>query len=681
MPKKGVKAAASMNGIWTRFVNFTETADDIKNLHPHIYESWCRSRSMNVDPWKPKELILAGKDIERRLKKNRMLLSAAAYYMSNLSSFLEGEQFSVVITDAEGIVLEVAGGTGRGMVQSKLQTYTQIGANRSESYVGTNTNGTCMVLDKPLLICGEEHYIKAHHIFSSSAAPLHHNGEIIGSLGMVWPKNAPHRHTFGMIVAAADGIEKEFQLRRAYDEIQRTNSQLTSILQSIDSGIIMIDNGGIIIQHNTQVCKILNLSTGSLSGKKLSDYLNIDGLETPLPHIEGNLQSRDVSVNLENARSVILLLTTRTINNARGIRTGTVLTFDVPKHVNRLVNQRSGFAARYTFDSIIGESVKTLQAKEMGKLASRRDSTVLILGESGTGKELYAQAIHNASERAAHPFIAINCGSLPSELVESELFGYVGGAFTGAAKEGQPGKFELADKGTVFLDEIGDMPLSLQTSLLRVLQSREITRIGGRKTIPVDVRIIAATNRDLEGKIRNNTFRSDLYYRLNVFPITLPALRERREDVRILVDHYIKTYKVDGITVDYVDDEALKILEQYDWPGNVRELQNIIERATNLARRNYISIEQLPAELMSTKILPGSSYSEIQAAIGEPGQPYRGYMRQAKETEREMLTTALTRTNGNISKAAQLLGISRQGAYNKIKEHAIDVSSFRLAFR
>jgi Transcriptional regulator containing PAS, AAA-type ATPase, and DNA-binding domains len=220
-----------------------------------------------------------------------------------------------------------------------------------------------------------------------------------------------------MIVAAADGIEKEFQLRKAYDEIQRTNSQLTSILQSIASGIIMIDNAGNVIQHNTHVCKILNLPTGALPGKKLSDCLRIDGLETPLPRIDGNFQSREVNVNLENSRSITLLLTTRAINNARGIRTGTVLTFDVPKHVNRLVNQRSGFAARYTFDSIIGESIKTLQAKEMGMVASRRDSTVLILGESGTGKELYAQAIHNASERAAYPFIAINCGSLPSELV------------------------------------------------------------------------------------------------------------------------------------------------------------------------------------------------------------------------------------------------------------------------
>ncbi len=263
------------------------------------------------------------------------------------------------------------------------------------------------------------------------------------------------------------------------------------------------------------------------------------------------------------------------------------------------------------------------------------------------------------------------------------MFGYVGGAFTGATKEGQPGKFELADKGTVFLDEIGDMPLSLQTSLLRVLQSREITRIGGKKTIPVDVRIIAATNRDLEVKIRNNTFRSDLYYRLNVFPITLPPLRERREDIRILVDHYIKTYKVDGIAVDYVEDDALKMLEQYDWPGNVRELQNVIERATNLAQRNCITIEQLPVELMSTKILPGPSYSEkeIRATFAASVQPYRGYMRQVKETEKKMLATALARTNGNISKAAQLLGISRQGVYYKIKEYALDVSSFRLLFQ
>ncbi len=432
--------------IWGRFINNRETREDIARLDPLVHRSWVRSRQQGVDPRRAKEKILKGLPLERCLNENRFFISIARSYMKKLSSFLEGERFSVVIADAKGIILEDMGGTSESMSENKLKTHMRVGASRDEAYVGTNATGTCMLLDKPMQIRGAEHYLEGHHIFTGSSAPIHdQSGRVIGCLTLVGPPEAHDKHTLGMVVAAADGIEKELWLRGAYN-------QLSSTLQSIASGIVMVDNEGIIIQNNDHACEILELPIQSLAGRRLSTIMRTDAEDTDLHLIEHNFHNREVSVTNAKNKNISLSVTACAVPDVNGIRSGTVLTFEFTRHVNRVVSQRSGFTARYTFDSILGESSKIGVARRAGHVAARRDSTVLILGESGTGKELFAQAIHNASKRASGPFIAINCGSLPKDLIESELFGYVGGAFSGASKEGQPGKFELADKGTIFLD-------------------------------------------------------------------------------------------------------------------------------------------------------------------------------------------------------------------------------------
>ena len=247
------------------------------------------------------------------------------------------------------------------------------------------------------------------------------------------------------------------------------------------------------------------------------------------------LQTVDTELEIQNIKYSV---TTANYNNKFDQSIGYVISFREMKRIHKMVNKYSGFKATYTIDNIIGQSSQISYVKNLCLKASKSNSNVLILGESGTGKELVAQSIHNASSRRNEPFIAINCGALPKGLIESELFGYEGGSFTGANREGKPGKFELADGGTIFLDEIGDMPLDIQVSLLRVLQNKEIVRIGGNKPKSIDIRIIAATNKDLFKSIHDNTFREDLYYRLNVLTISVPPLRERKSDIKVLEQYF-----------------------------------------------------------------------------------------------------------------------------------------------
>lgn len=317
----------------------------------------------------------------------------------------------------------------------------------------------------------------------------------------------------------------------------------------------------------------------------------------------------------------------------------------------------------YTIDSIIGQSPKIMEIKDLTLKAGRTNSTVLIRGESGTGKELFAHAIHNASQRAMGSFIKVNCAALPENLLESELFGYNEGAFTGAKKGGKLGKFELAQGGTIFLDEIGDMPLSMQVKILRVLQEREIEKIGSSKTISVDVRIVAATNQNLEELIKMGKFREDLFYRLNVVSLKIPPLRERRADIPALVEYLlIKLSRVLGCSKKKIDSEALyTLVNGHSWPGNIRELENIIERALNIIGDNdVLSRFHLPLELFTKDIKKNNNANQIIP------------LKQAiEETEYIQFKKALIITRGDCLKAANLLGIGKSTFYERMKKYNI----------
>jgi two-component system nitrogen regulation response regulator GlnG len=323
-------------------------------------------------------------------------------------------------------------------------------------------------------------------------------------------------------------------------------------------------------------------------------------------------------------------------------------------------------------EGIVGKSEAMQQVFKLIGQVSQSDATVLITGESGTGKELVARAIYHHSARAGRPFLAINCAAIPEQLLESELFGHEKGAFTGAG-ERRIGKFEQCDKGTIFLDEIGDMPLATQTKILRVLQNGEFQRVGGNQTITVDVRVIAATNKDPERQVAEKKFREDLYYRLNVVRIHLPPLRERREDIPVLVDYFLqKSSKVKSIAAD-----ALAVLARHSWPGNVRELENAIQRAIVVARGDRILAEDLPAEVREPRPV-GLPKEQVADTVGAAVATLFALAKQDPQfkvilaVERELIIRALAETGGNQVQAARLLGITRATLRKRIEKFGIE---------
>jgi transcriptional regulator with PAS, ATPase and Fis domain len=322
------------------------------------------------------------------------------------------------------------------------------------------------------------------------------------------------------------------------------------------------------------------------------------------------------------------------------------------------------YSNRYALDQVVGQSPAMQEAKQVATQAAESDLAVLITGETGTGKEVFAHAIHQMSAREGKPFVKVNCAAIPQDLFESELFGYEAGAFTGASQKGKPGKFELADGGTIFLDEVGDLPLPLQVKLLRVIQEQEVERLGGTRTLKLDFRVVAATNRDLKEMMQKHAYRQDLYYRLNIFRLRTPALREIPEDIPRIAYHILSSLRQEERTkVNRISPAAMERMAVYNWPGNVRELRNVIERAAAVARRGAIGQEHLPVDLL-----------EGTAATAETGQglrplPLREEMAMA---ERRVIEKALSFTGGNRTQAARLLGIHRTGLHQKLRAHGLN---------
>jgi DNA-binding NtrC family response regulator len=328
--------------------------------------------------------------------------------------------------------------------------------------------------------------------------------------------------------------------------------------------------------------------------------------------------------------------------------------------VSENVELRRQLEGRYHFHEIVSGSAEMEEVINTAGRAARSKATVLVRGESGTGKELIARAIHYTSPRKDNTFVAVNCAALSENLLESELFGHEKGAFTGADRQ-RVGRFEQADGGTLFIDEVGDIPLSTQVKLLRVLQEREFERVGGNKTIKVDVRVIAATSKDLEEMVENDEFREDLFYRLNVISIRIPPLRERRSDISPLISHFISRYAVENDKeIEGVSKEAMDVLMKYDYPGNVRELENAIERSVVMARGTLITAEDLPVHIRSTRGESESSYSNIEGKF---------LPEMVENLERHLIADALEESDGNQSKAAELLGISERNLRYKLKKY------------
>ena len=657
---------------WGKFIN--NEPYDYSFIRPEIYESWVRSRSYLVDPYNSKTALLPPDDLQKRMEDNKFLIEITRPYMEKLYSIVKGSGFYLLLADKDGYILDLIGDQDiieRGRSYSKLV----VGANRSEQYAGTNAIGTGLFLKKPIQMWGEEHYVKPHKGYSCSSAPIFDTeGRLLGCLNITGRAHAIHLHTLGMVISAVDGISNQLRLMTAYMELEKVSNQRNRIIETMASGLVLLNSEYEIIQVNSKFLTMLNLRNRSVIGKSLFEFIRFDESDadnTSLLDNEVYNKEIDVYPVDSSAPPMKFNMSLNFLYDSHGLQEGMVLRFNETKRINRLVNRISGFKPNYTFDSIIGSSNTTKKMIYECKRAASSSSNILILGESGTGKELVAQAIHSASKYSTGPFVAINCGALPKGLVESELFGYERGAFTGANKDGHPGKFELADGGTLFLDEIGEMPLDVQVTLLRVLETREVVRIGGKCPKPIDVCIMASTNSAQREAVKDKTFRDDLYYRLNVLSIRIPPLRERGDDILELTDYFIKGFSSSkGITYS-VDPRVYDILTRYTWPGNIRELENTIERAVNITDNNMILPEHLP-----THILQSTGISDIKKETVVERESVPSVL-NLESAEYNLVVSSLEKCQGNVKKAAEMLGISRRTMYRKMQKYNIDYNTFR----
>ncbi|WP_462409773.1 sigma-54 interaction domain-containing protein [Neobacillus sp. Marseille-QA0830] len=445
-------------------------------------------------------------------------------------------------------------------------------------------------------------------------------------------------------------LEERFRMNRVFLQ----NRPMKEITETVDMGCLSIDRYGTIAFINEVGSEILGVKTDAIVGKPLADVVDVSVFSLSVLETGEPMMKKQVKMKINKGQFFFILSATPLFDNLNE-PVGVIYHFkDIRKDVEIVEPGKSFFH----FDDIVYECKQMDLLVEVEKKAARTDSNILIEGESGTGKELIAQSIHNFSERAKKPFIVIDCSAIPRNLVESELFGYAEGAFTGSRKGGRMGKFERANGGTVFLDEIGELPLEIQSKLLRVLQSRTVTRIGSHESIPVDIRIIAATNRNLAGEVLQGNFRQDLYYRLNVMNLTVPSLRERLDDLPVLVNHLLtKTSKREKRERPQISSEVIEAFTHYSWPGNIRELENTIERAVILAF-DEIHLEHLPERLLAHKKFARKENDELAFS-----------MKTKKMMEQQLIIKTLDELNGNKTKAARKLGISRSTLYDKLYQY------------
>lgn len=609
--------------------------------------------------------ILSREEIAKINQLNSTLIRVATPLMKDLYDFLAGTGYILVLTDREGCILNIIGDKEPVLAARELDMV--VGAYMDEKSIGTNAMGTAISENAPAQISATEHFITAYHRWTCSAAPIHDGeGAIIGTLNFTGESSSVHPHTLGIVVAAVRSVEFQLWNERVQNQLLEAGRYNTAITNSISHGILAVNGEGTINSVNRAACAILGLSAEELLNSSIEDLLEgwgsiRDGLE------EGTaFEDHEVSISVKGKRNKYLF-SAFVIPDAEGALSGVVLTIKEIQKIINLVNRFSGMQARYTLEDIIGKSPEMRRILADAERVSDSPATILIEGESGTGKEVLAQAIHNRSSRRSGPFVAINCGAIHRSLIESELFGYDEGSFTGAKKGGQPGKFELASGGTLFLDEIGEMPLEMQVNLLRVLQEGYITRVGGNKMVPVDVRIIAATNRDLKCEIGRGNFRQDLYYRIGVIPIRIPPLRDRKEDIALLADHFLRTKAEKlGKSPEPLPEDICSWIVQNPWPGNIRELENFIEKYLLLGERGLPDMCGM-----------GSFGDNVCALVYEgPPEPYPEGMASLcslEEMEKRMIVGTIKRFEGHITKTAQALGISRNTLYVKIKKFNIQL--------
>ncbi|HEU0001473.1 MAG TPA: sigma 54-interacting transcriptional regulator [Ktedonobacteraceae bacterium] len=684
--------------IWKQFVLHGVMQDEV--LPPALIQSWKRCAALGLDPYGDTAFEETARPVSSGFSPQ--LLTLVRPVMEDMHQFIEGSACVVVFADDTARIVDCLGDQDMRVELEHLGL--SVGAFWYEERQGSNALALALQESFPIQLEGAMHYRAALHPFYTSAAPVHDLlGHVVGVLGVVGRHENSHLHTLGMITAAAQAISNQLQMQVWLGNANDLLSELKTILQTLPEGILLLRHDGVVSQMNGPAGTMLGLSPARVTGRRLSDVLPLPSVLAQAIVRQQQLADEELVFDTSHGR-VTCLCSLKAISTYRletGLEAivgssglviaepvaadGFVMILRSIERVQKLVNRMTGARARLTFANVVGESPALKEAMRLARLAATSNSTVLLHGETGTGKEIFAQSIHTSSARADGPFVAVNCAAIPRELINTELFGYEGGSFTGADRQGRSGKFEQAHGGTLFLDEIGDMPLDLQTALLRAIETHTIVRIGGQRVIPVDVRIIAATHKDLREEARRGNFRADLFYRLNVLTITIPPLRERVDDLPLLVQHFLQRQsRVMGRTL-IIHPEAMLAIQGYNWPGNIRELENTLERVTYLMPQSTITIADLPFELqqstghVETAHLPSQNSDPQEPSQRSPlpltnsADKSVALKAQSGQAEMQAIMQALQASDGQVTRAASLLGISRTTLWRKMAKYGLQV--------
>ncbi|HMO45181.1 MAG TPA: sigma 54-interacting transcriptional regulator [Rubrivivax sp.] len=647
---------------WHRFVETGQV--DLEVIRHDVAASWKRCRDSGLDPYAPKLPVrLDARELQQVMADNQILAATALPFMQSLSDAARSGDFILSLTDRNAVVLEVFG--DEEIVELGRGNNYKPGCIRSEAAVGTNAICLSLSERKPIQLTGAEHYKVGHHRWMCASAPVFGpDDELLGAVTITVLLSKAHSLSLGMVISVAEAIHDRLCEREARQLGVRSQALLASVLNSITEGIVTIDASGLVANVNPMAGKLLGIRPDAAVGKSvLKLFPGNPELASVL--VERN-DSGPLEVSAGDAQAPVSLIVTPYFMRSEAGTEGAILMLRARKdHLND-VRDITGFRATFRFEDIVGRSPLIRQQIELGRMAAKQTTRILITGETGTGKELFAQSIHNASPRKDGPFVALNCGAIPRELIESELFGYKGGAFTGSRKGGHVGKFELADGGTLFLDEINTMPLDLQSKLLRTLQEGTVTRLGDSKPVRVDVRVIAATNEDLYEKSREHAFRMDLYFRLSVVEVNLPPLRERGDDIVLIAEAVLlgiaSKLGKPGLSLSR---EATELLLRYPWVGNVRELENVLEMAAIVCTGDVLEPPHLAYRM---KGLNAASASRARAqSLGAPPLPAQ----PLRDSERDLILTAMRENDGNVALVSRRLGISRSTIYRRMSERGL----------
>ncbi|ATW23649.1 sigma-54-dependent Fis family transcriptional regulator [Candidatus Formimonas warabiya] len=624
-------------------------------IRPEVAESWVRSRNYGVNQYQLQYPMLGKSEFNKFVMKKQNLIKAAEPYLSQLDSILTCTSCYAMLTDEQGVVLHLI------FRNDAISEYYHIGTGCvvNEETIGTCSHALSILYKVPYQMWGPEHYCQSLYRTTGSSAPVFDSlGNLAGTLTIVSDEDYRQNvHTLGLVLSMAWVIQDQFQLTSH-------NELLNSILEFEDHGLITVNNSSVITEANVKAQKLFDLP--KLKGKPMEAVLGDQPLIRNVLHSGRPIDDAEMQIIKDSVPKVYQCSIYPIKDSLENIY-GCILRFKISNRAQRLIQPAKGKDAQYTFKEIIASCDVMKKSLVQAKHMANSDVNILIQGESGTGKDIFAQAIHNSS-RSAGPFVAVNCAAIPRSLIESELFGYEGGAFTGAERGGKRGKIELANGGTLFLDEIGDMPLEVQPVLLRVLEEKKVMRLGSNQYIPVDFRLITATNQNLLDLVNKSLFRQDLYYRLSVFRINIPPLRERNEDIIQLAQHFIHSAAQRlKIKEPVLSDPVKLLILQYLWPGNVRQLENAMLYAVHLCKGGVIWPEDLPDDihLHSADIFQKKSYET------KPIMPNSKMNLQIKEIEIISIKQALQNTGNNIRETAEILGLSKSTLYRKIREYKL----------